>query len=95
MKTRLISSATILLGTSALSSIAFAENAVCAASQDDSWMEPEALQQQVETLGYTIETMGISEGCCYQPTGLNDQGQSVTAYLDPVSGMVVQEDIAQ
>ena len=74
---------------------AFAESPMCGAAQDDSWMAPEAVQERVETLGYTIEGMGVSDGNCYELTGLNVQGESVTAYLDPRTGDIIQEDVAQ
>lgn len=95
MKTRLISTATLLLSSLTLSFAALAESPVCAESQDDSWMQPEALQEQVQSLGYTIERLAISEGFCYEMSGLNKDGQSITAFLDPVTGAVVQEDVAQ
>lgn len=95
MKTRLVTSTILLLGTFALSGTALAESPMCGEAQDDSWMQIDALQEKVETMGYTIEDMGISEGNCYQVTGLNVQGQSVTAYLDPRTGDVVQEDVVQ
>lgn len=95
MKTRLVSSTILLLSTLALSGTALAESPMCGEAQDDSWMQLDAVQEKVETMGYTIEDLGISEGNCYQVTGLNVQGQSVTAYLDPRTGDVVQEDVVQ
>ena len=74
---------------------AVAESPMCGEAQDDSWMQPEAVQERVETLGYTIEGMEVSDGNCYEVTGMNVQGQSVTTYLDPRTGDIVQEDIAQ
>lgn len=74
---------------------AYAESPACGDPQDDSWMEPEIMQEQIESLGYTIESMGVSEGNCYEVTGLNVQGKSVTAYFDPRTGGVVQEDVVE
>ena len=95
MKMRLLTSTTLLFGALALSGTAFAESPICGEGQDDSWMQIDALQEKVETMGYTIEDMGVSEGNCYQVTGLNVQGQNVTAYLDPRTGDVLQEDVIQ
>ena len=95
MKMRLLTSSTLLFGALALSGNVFAESPICGEGQDDSWMQIDALQEKVETMGYTIEDMGVSEGNCYQVTGLNVQGQSVTAYLDPRTGDVLQEDVIQ
>lgn len=75
--------------------VAYAESPACGDPQDDSWMDAEVMQEQIKSLGYTIETMGVSEGNCYQVTGLNVQGKSVTAYFDPRTGGVVQEDVAE
>ena len=75
--------------------VALAEGPTCGEARDDSWMQPEAVQERVETLGYTIENMSVSDGNCYEVTGLNVQGKSVTTYLDPRTGDIVQEDIAQ
>ena len=86
---------TAFAATAAFGTNAFAESPMCAEAQDDSWMQPEAVQERVETLGYTIEGMSISEGNCYEVTGMNVQGESVTTYLDPRTGDIVQEDIAQ
>jgi len=72
-----------------------AESPVCGEARDDSWMQPEAVQERVETLGYTVENMGVSDGNCYEVTGMNVQGESVTTYLDPRTGDIVQEDIAR
>jgi len=77
------------------SSAAFAQSPVCGEAQDDSWMTPEAMQQQVEALGYTVEALGVSEGNCYQVMGMNTEGNNVIAYFDPRTGGVVQEDVAQ
>ena len=95
MKIRLISSTAIVLSTLTLSFSAFAQSPVCAENQDDSWMQLEALQEQVQSLGYTIERFGISEGLCYEVSGMNRDGKNITAFLDPVTGAVVQEDVVQ
>ena len=77
------------------SSTVFADSPVCGDTQDESWMEPELMQEQLESMGYTIESMAVSEGYCYQVTGLNVEGKNVTAYFDPRTGGVVQEDIVE
>lgn len=74
---------------------AYAQSPACGDPQDDSWMEPEVMQEQIESLGYTVESMGVSEGNCYEVTGLNVQGQSMKAYFDPRTGGVVQEDVVE
>lgn len=84
-----------LLFACAFSGAAIAESPSCGDAQDASWMQPDAIQEKAETMGYTIEGMGISEGNCYALTGLNAQGQSVITYLDPKTGDVVQEDVAE
>jgi len=95
MKKRILTSATFIFSALMISGTAFAESPMCGEAQDDSWMQADAVQEMVETMGYTIQDMGISEGNCYQVTGLNEQGQSVTAYLDPRTGDVLQEDVSQ
>ncbi len=95
MKKTYLVSATLFATLLAFGGTAFADAPACGEAQDDSWMQPEAIQEKIETLGYTIENLGISEGNCYELTGLNVQGQSVTAYFDPKTGDVVQEDVAQ
>lgn len=95
MKKRLLTSVTILFSALVFSGTALAESPVCGEAQDDSWMQLDAVQEKIETMGYTIEGMGVSEGNCYQVSGLNVQGQSVIAYIDPRTGEVVQEDVAQ
>lgn len=86
-----IATASLLL----ISGVSFAESPVCGEAQDDSWMEPDAMQDRIESLGYTIDSMGVSEGNCYQVTGLNVEGKQMTAYFDPKTGGVVQEDIVE
>ncbi len=89
---------TLIIATTSLllmSGASFAESPVCGEAQDDSWMEPDVLQDQIESLGYTIDSMGVSEGNCYQVTGLNVEGKQMTAYFDPKTGGVVQEDVIE
>lgn len=95
MKKSLVATAALLVSSFAFTTVAIAESPMCGAAQDDTWMPPEAIQEKIETMGYTIENMGVSEGNCYQLTGLNVQGQSVTTYLDPRTGDVLQEDIVE
>jgi len=77
------------------SGAAFAESPVCGEAQDDSWMAPEALQEAIESQGYVVESMDVSEGNCYQVTGLNGNGEGVMAYFDPRTGGVVQENVVE
>ena len=95
MKLFLKSSAVYFTSMMIFTGTAFAEAPVCGEPQDDSWLAPEVIQEQVQALGYTIESMGVSEGNCYQLTGMNADGKGVTTYLDPRTGGVVQEDIAE
>lgn len=74
---------------------AFAAGPTCAEVRDESWMPPEAVRERVETLGYTIEDMSVSDGNCYEVKGFNVQGKSVMTYLDPRTGDIVQEDVVR
>ncbi len=58
------------------------------------WMQLDVVREKFETMGCTIEGIGISEGNCYQVSGLNVQAQHV-AYFDLQTGGVVQEGVAQ
>lgn len=89
------STAVVLFASMFVTGVSYAESPECGDPQDDSWMKPEVLQSQLESLGYTIEAMGVSDGNCYQMTGLNGDGQNVTAYFDPRTGGVVQENIIE
>lgn len=86
--------ATVVLASSLIGGVAFAASPECELQADVSWMEQGAFEQKVETLGYTIENLVVSEGNCYQLTGQKD-GQGVIAFFNPQTGDVVQEDIAQ
>jgi len=90
-----ITNAVVMFSLLVFGSSAYAESPACGEPQDDSWMKPDVMQEQIESLGYTIESMGVSDGNCYEVTGLNVEGQSMTAYFDPRTGGVVQEDIAE
>lgn len=94
MRTLLPLAGALLAGLGATPA-ALAAGPTCAPAQDDSWMQPDAVQQVVETMGYTIDGMGISEGNCYEVTGRNTAGESVTTWLDPRTGDVVDEAVAQ
>lgn len=87
--------AIVVLSLLTFGGTAYAQSPACGDPQDDSWMKPDVMQEQIESLGYTIESMGVSEGNCYEVTGLNVQGQSMTAYFDPRTGGVVQEDVVE
>lgn len=70
-----------------------AQGPVCGGAQDDTWMPPAELAEKIVDMGYVIENMAISEGNCYEMSGMNTQGDPVTAYLDPRTGDLVQEDV--
>ncbi len=95
MKKLVLTPSVLLVTAIAFSGSAFAESPACGEAQDDSWMQLDAIQEKIETMGYTVENLGVSEGNCYELTGLNVQGQSVKTFLDPRTGDVVQEDVAE
>lgn len=74
---------------------AFAAGPACGEAQDDSWMQQDAVQDKVEGMGYSVDSVGISDGNCYEVTGRNSDGNGVITYLDPRSGEIVQEDPLQ
>lgn len=74
---------------------AYAESPNCGDPVDDSWISPDVMQKQVESLGYTIDSMGTSEGNCYEVKGLNATGNAMTAFFDPRTGSVIQEDVIE
>jgi len=78
-----------------LAGSAIAESPTCTDAYSDAWMQPDAMQEKIEAMGYKINSMGISLGNCYEMSGFNVQGQSVTAYLHPLTGVVVQENLSQ
>jgi|GEM_PF-3112565 len=48
--------------------------------------------------GISVDVLALSgvrkaKGYCHEQTGLNDQGDGVAAYLDPISSVVVQEEV--
>jgi len=92
---RRLSAVTALVFGAAFGTAALAVGPTCGDPEDDSWMPPEAVQARIETLGYTIENLSVSEGNCYEISGRNVQGASVTTYLDPRTGDIVQEDIVR
>ena len=94
---KLLNKRNLLLATTMFffTGTAFAENPVCGEAQDDSWMSPDVVQEQIKALGYTIDSMDISDGNCYQMTGLNNEGKGVTAFIDPRTGGVVQESLVE
>lgn len=95
MKLIFKSSAALLIPMIMFSGVAFAETPVCGEAQDDTWLAPEVIQEQVQAMGYTVDSMNVSEGNCYQMTGMNADGQNLTAYLDPRTGVILKEDLAK
>jgi len=95
MKLLIKSSAVLMTSMMLFAGSAFAESPVCGEAQDDSWLTPEVMQEQVEALGYTVDALDVSEGNCYQMTGMNADGKAVTAYFDPRTAAVVQEDMVE
>ncbi len=95
MKLILKSSAVLITSMIMFAGAAFAEAPVCGEAQDDTWLPPEAIQEQVQAMGYTVDSMKVSEGNCYQMTGMNSNGKSLTVYLDPRTGVILQEDMAE
>jgi len=95
MKFFVKTSAVLLASMMMFAGNAFAEAPTCGEAPDDSWMPPEALLELAQGMGYTIESIEVSEGNCYQMAGTNAEGKAITAYLDPRTGDVVQEDAAE
>lgn len=95
MKNIMKASPAIIVSAFMFNAPAFAEGPACGEAQDDSWMQPADVQDKVEGMGYSVDSLGISDGNCYEVTGRNGDGADVITYLDPRSGEIVQEDPLQ
>jgi len=91
MKLRNTTLTTVLFTAMAFSGSVFAESPACGDPKDDSWLAEEAILEQVQGMGYAIDTLGVSEGNCYELTGKNTNGDSVIAFLDPRTGEILEE----
>ena len=89
---KLFSVVVLTLSTSGLALAAAPE---CDLQADAAWLEQGEFQEKAESMGYTISDLVVSDGNCYQLTGQNKDGQDITAFFNPQTGDVVQEDIVQ
>jgi len=91
MKIRNTTLTIALFSAMAFSGSALAESPACGDPRDDSWMAEELILEKVQDMGYAIDTLGVSEGNCYEMTGKNTSGESIIAFLDPRTGDIVEE----
>jgi len=93
MKLRTIAITTSMFAALAVSGAAFAESPACGDPKDDSWMAEDVILEKVQGMGYAVDSIGVSDGNCYELTGQNTNGDSVITYLDPRSGEIVDEAV--
>ena len=65
----------------------------CTDAPQSEWMDQDAFQQQLVEQGYKIDEFVVTDGSCYEIYGLNQQGQKVEIYFNPVNGDIVKEEI--
>jgi len=93
MKLRNIGLTTCVLTVLAFSGQAFAESPACGDPKDDSWMAEDVILEKVQGMGYAVDSIGVSEGNCYELTGQNTNGESVVTFLDPRTGDIIEEAV--
>ena len=75
----------------ALALPALASDPKCPDVPRDRWMSADALRAKLQGMGYQVREID-REGHCYEVEGRDANGFRVEAYIDPVSGAVVQDD---
>lgn len=76
----------LLVGAAGIGSASAAE--VCNVPQTE-WQPKEALQQKLQTEGWTIKTVKIDKGC-YEVYGKDAAGNRMETYFDPKSFAVMK-----
>jgi hypothetical protein len=64
----------------------------CTAAPQEQWLKPEQIKAKAEELGYTVRSVGEDDGCP-EVKGLNQAGDKVEVYFDPVTGNVVKTKV--
>jgi hypothetical protein len=64
----------------------------CTAAPQEQWLKPEQIKAKAEELGYTVRSVGEDDGCL-EVKGLNQAGDKVEVYFDPVTGNVVKTKV--
>ena len=85
MSKLLLSTAAVLM----LAAPAFAEDMKCNVPDQTTWMSQEDLTTMYVEQGYEVKNIKIDEGC-YEIYGINDKGERVEIYVDPVTGEPVK-----
>lgn len=84
MSKLLLSTAAVLM----LAAPAFAEDMKCNVPDQTTWMSQEDLTTMYVEQGYEVKNIKIDEGC-YEIYGIDDNGERVEIYVDPVTGIPV------
>ncbi|WP_340263976.1 PepSY domain-containing protein [Sulfitobacter pontiacus] len=85
MSKLLLSTAAVLM----LAAPAFAEDMKCNVPDQTTWMSQEDLTTMYVEQGYEVKNIKIDKGC-YEIYGINDKGERVEIYVDPVTGEPVK-----
>lgn len=72
-----------------LAAPAFAEDMKCNVPDQTTWMSQEDLTTMYVEQGYEVKNIKIDKGC-YEIYGINDKGERVEIYVDPVTGEPVK-----
>jgi len=91
----MIKSLSTLAVLSVFSAAVFAAPPECELIADQAWLEQDVIEKQIQEQGYVIDDLVVSEGNCFEVTGKNKDGQDITAFFHPQTGVVQQEDVAQ
>jgi hypothetical protein len=86
MSKLLLSTAAVLM----LAAPAFAEDMKCNVPDQTTWMSQEDLTTMYVEQGYEVKNIKIDEGC-YEIYGIDANGERVEIYVDPVTGVPVDE----
>jgi hypothetical protein len=84
MKERLLMKSLLLLPIIVAMSTAALAEPTCHAPKDK-WMTQASFKQSMETQGYKIKTLKVTNGC-YEIYGHNKAGKRVELSFDPVTG---------
>ena len=73
--------------------ISFAAGAVsptCESGDKAAWMSTEVIIEKAAELGFTVESVAITDGNCYYATSTDSDGDDIDLFFDPLTGEKVE-----